>query len=169
MQSATARFSSLVALAHTRHVKRMQFAWLMAVLIAFLLWRTQWPMLWPGLWILLAGQIGAALFLIYRLRSGKGEENISLDGSGLQWFDKEETFLKRLFLFENLVRILGFLVLAYGFWLATRSLGIAIALGLIYPIIVYFGIGRRNNIRNIRQLQSQKNEIQTLVSQSGPR
>jgi hypothetical protein len=169
MQSALERFSSLVALAHARHGKRIRFAVLMALLIAVLLWRTQWPTLWPGLAILLCTQLGAALLLLHRNRQlsrylhhlRSETQNI---GISLHWFDTEQSFLKHLALFENGARMIGFIALAYGFWVPTRSLWIALTLGLIYPVVVYFGMGRLNTKRTMNDLQGQKDEMQALLT-----
>ncbi|HEY3938476.1 MAG TPA: hypothetical protein VGL97_13660 [Bryobacteraceae bacterium] len=148
----------IAALARQRNAKRMRFAFLIALLIAVLLWWTQWLSLRPGLVILLIGQLGSGLILRYR--------NHKLAAAGrvapLIWFDDEEAFVKRLSLFENGLRAIGFLVLAFGLWTSTRSLWLAVALGIVYPATAYFGMARRSDARLIEELRRQKKEMQEL-------
>ncbi len=155
MRDAIERISALAAMAGARYRKRMRFSLFIALLLAALLWRTTWPSLRPGLIILLAGYVGAACLFFYRsarlsketelLRSQPGDR-----GALLQWFDKEEAFGKWSAAAEASLRAVGFMVLGYGFWLATRSGLVALLLGIGYPAITYFGVERRNNQR-VRQ------------------
>jgi hypothetical protein len=163
MQSAADRFSSFVTVARERYGKHMRFALVVAVLIALLLWQTQWITLRPALFLLLIGQVGAAAILFNRrMALSKG---LNLDAAGmLAWFDTEEAFVKYSAAFENGVRTIGLMVLAYEFWVSTRNLWIALALGVIYPVIAYFGMVRGNIARAIQQLRTQKSEIQKLLN-----
>jgi len=166
MQDSTARQLQVIALAQARNARHLRFAALVAVLVALLLWRTQWVTLRPGLIVLLIGQLGAALLLLYRNASLSRDlrrlQNTSsaAERSSLTWFDGEEAFVKRLALFENGLRLVGFALLAYGFWLPTRSIFIALAIGVAYPVTAYFGIGRRTTVRTLRDLEAQRNELQ---------
>ena len=139
----------------------MRFALVIAAIIAFLLWQTQWPTLRPALFLLLIGQIGTAAILFNRtiaLSKQPAEEQAAM----LVWFDTEEAFVKYSSLFENAVRTIGLMVLAYGFWVPTRNLGIALALGVVYPLAAHFWLVRGSISRTIRQLRTQKQEIQEL-------
>jgi hypothetical protein len=163
MQSALERFSSFVTLARERHVKLMRFALVVAVLIALLFWQTQWITLRPALFLLLIGQVGTAAILFNRKTALS--KRLDLDEAGmLAWFDTEQTFVKYLAAFENGVRTIGLMVLAYGFWLTTRNLWVALALGVVYPVTAYFGMVRGNISRAIRQLRVQKTEMQELFN-----
>lgn len=162
MQDATtSRFGQAVALALQRRRKRLRFAALIAVLISALLWRTQWLALRPGLALLLMGQLCATAMLLYRttaLSRALSEARNQPRSDALTWFASEQTFVRRLALFENSLRFIGFFLLAYGFWQATRSLWLAFAIGVIYPAAAYIGIDRKNLQRTLRELQVQKNE-----------
>jgi hypothetical protein len=162
MQMALERFSTFVAQARQRHARNLRFALVVGVLIAVLLWQTQWVALRAALFLLLLGQIGTAAILFHRQRAlGKLQP---LNASGmLAWFASEERFVKYSSAFENGVRTLGLLFLAYAFWMATRNLGIALVLGVAYPVTVYFGMVRGNVARAVRQLKSQRSEIETLL------
>ncbi len=165
MQEATAaRYFQVIALAQARNAKHLRFAVLMTILIALLLWRTQWLSLHPGLIVLLIGQLGAALILFYR--NAMLSRNLHQLRSTpvakvavLAWFSGEEVFVKRLALFEDGLRLLGFVLLAYGFWVSTGSLLIALVIGIAYPVTVYFGIGRKRTVRTLRDLEAQKDRI----------
>ena len=129
----------------------------MTAVIGLLLWQTQWLILRPGLAILLAGQLGTALMLLlHNFRLAKGE------GPPSQWFDAELAFVKRLALFENALRLAGFVVLAYEFWLATGNLIVSLLIGLVYPLTAYFGMARNSYVRSVRQLQADKEEALTV-------
>jgi hypothetical protein len=163
MQSVVERFSSFVAVARGRHGKHMRFALLVAVLIALLLWQTQWFTLRPALFLLLIGQIGTAAILFNRKTALS--RGLDLDESGmLAWFDAEEAFVKYLAALENGVRTVGLMVLAYGFWVPTRNLWVALALGVVYPVTAYLGMVRGNIARTIQQLRTQKSEIKELLN-----
>jgi hypothetical protein len=64
--------------------------------------------------------------------------------------------------FENGVRTIGLVVLAYEFWVPTRNLWVALALGVVYPVTAYFGMVRGNIARTIQQLRTQKSELLKL-------
>jgi hypothetical protein len=163
MRSAVEQFSSFVALARQRHAKHIRFSLLVGLLIAALLWQTQWITLRPALFLLLIGQFGTAAILFNRRAALS--KRLDLDKAGmLAWFDTEEGFVKYLTAFENGIRTVGLMVLAYGFWLPTRNLGVALALGVVYPIIAYFGLVRGNLARTIRQLRMQKSELDELFN-----
>jgi hypothetical protein len=162
MQSALERFLSFVTLARQRHVKQMRFALLVAALIALLLWQTQWLTLRPALLLLLIGQLGTSAILFNRRIALS--KKLDWDEAGmLTWFVTEEKFVKYLAVFENGVRTLGLMVLAYGFWVSTRNLWLALTLGIFYPVIAYFGMVRGNLSRTIRRLKSQQDEVRQLL------
>ncbi len=161
MQSAVNQFLSYVTLARSRHLKHVRFALVVAALIALLLWQTQWITLRPALFLLLIGQIGMAAILFNRVRA-LAKENSASEAEMLAWFGMEEAFVKYSALFENGVRTLGLLLLAYGFWVPTRNLWVAVLLGLVYPITAYFGMVRGNISRTIRQLELQKSGLDEL-------
>ena len=158
---SASRYDQAIDLALQRNRKQLRFAALVAVLIAALLWRTQWLTLRPGLALLLMGQLCATVMLLYRtatLSKALAKTRSRSRSDALAWFASEQTFVRRLALFENALRFAGFLLLAYGFWQATRSLWLTLAIGVIYPVAAYFGIGRTNTQRTLRELQVQKNE-----------
>lgn len=164
MQDVIARLLHVITLARTRNMKHLRFASLVTILLAALFWRTQWLTLRPGLLVLLAGQLGTALFLVYR--TGIISKNLRelqqtavLSSDVLGWLDAEQTFVKRLAFLENASRVIGFVLLAYGFWVATQSLWLAFAIGVVYPVTAYFGIGRKNTVRTLRDLEAQKNSF----------
>ena len=163
MQSAVERFSSFVTLARQGHVKHMRFALMVAVLIALLFWQTQWITLRPALFLLLIGQLGTAAILFNR-KTALSKKLDSDEAGMLSWFDTEEAFVKYLAAFENGVRTVGLMVLAYGFWVPTRNLWVTLALGVVYSATAYFGMVRGNISRVIRQLRVQKAEMQALFN-----
>ncbi len=147
----------------------MRFSLIIAVLLAVLLWETVWPSLRPGLIILLAGYVGTAILFLYRnatlaraATALRTEEPAR--GAVLAWFDKEDSFAKWAALLETGLRTIGFLVLGYGFWLATRSDAISLLLGVGYPAITYFGMDRRNRLRARQRLQTEKEAMATLLA-----
>ena len=164
MQGALDQFVSFVVLEQTSHRKRLRFAGLVAAFIAILVYQTQWLVLRPGLLVLLAGQAGVAVALF--LRSGRLAKDLDRAKAGglaeaaiSAWFDGEELFVKRLALYENGCQLVGFAVLGYEFWLATRSQLLAFGIGLIYPATVYFGSTRGRSGKAIRQLKLQKEAV----------
>ena len=164
MQGTIDRFLLFVVTERARHTKRLRLPSLMVVLIAILLYQTQWPVLRPGLAILLAGQAGVMVALF--LRSVTLAEDLNrrnsgvLDGAAVvAWFAGEEAFVKRLAFFESGCQTLGFAALGYAFWTATQSLWLALAIGLVYPITTYLGITHRRNLKTLRQLEAEKQEI----------
>jgi hypothetical protein len=162
MQEASSRYVHAIALARQRNGKHLRFAALVAVLIAALLWRTQWLSLRSGLIVLLLGQIGAAMMLFRRgatLKKNLEAARNDTEFNALAWFAAEGAFVRSLDTFENSLRVIGFALLAYGFWNATRSLWLALVIGVIYPVTAYFGIGRANTRRTLRELEAQKNKL----------
>jgi hypothetical protein len=163
MQIALERFASFVALARERHARHLRFALVVGVLIAVLLWQTQWVTLRAALFLLLIGQIGTAVILLNRRRALSKLQGLDEAGM-LAWFDSEEAFVKYAAAFENGVRTIGLMFLAYAFWVPTHNLRIALILGVAYPITVYFGMVRGNISRAVRRLKAQRSEIETLFS-----
>ena len=87
-----------------------------------------------------------------------------MDGlSLLSWFEEENTFSRRLALVENVVRTIGFAVLAYGFWVATRSTSVSLLLGVVYPASTYFGMSRKKQQRTMTQIKAQREEVAALL------
>lgn len=167
MQGAPSRFVQAVAHARQRNSTHLRFAALVSILIGALLWRTQWLTLRPGLIVLLIGQLGATTILLYRRLTLKKNLYEAESGDGSEaplWFALEATFIKRLAVFENGLRLIGFVLLAYGFWVATRSPWLAVAIGIVYPITAYFGIGRANTQRTLRDLEIQKNKLEASTA-----
>jgi len=168
MQAALDRFLSFMAIARTRNAKQMRFAGFMAALIAVLLWQTRWLALQPGLGILFIGQLGALFVLLYRnatlSRDFARWKTAAPPAAGLLvWFDREKAFATRLALFENGSRAIGMIVLAYGFWKTTGNVPVALVIGIVYPLSVYFGMVRKKNQSTIKDLRAWKNEIQELI------
>ncbi len=149
----------------SRHSKRLYTAILVALLIACLLYETQWLMLRPGLLVLLIGQLGDVLGLYLRnvhlahdLEQTKAE---GLNEAALgPWFEREESFVRRLALFDVSCQTIGFLALGYAFWVSTGSLGLALAVGVIYPVASYLGITRRKTLEGMRRLRAKKQELE---------
>lgn len=83
----------------------------------------------------------------------------------LGWFDRQESFAVWSTRAEAGLRTVGFLVLGYGFWLATRSDVIALLLGIGYPAVTYFGMERRNNQRAAQTLRTEKEALSRLLRQ----
>ncbi len=83
----------------------------------------------------------------------------------LNWFERQETFAVWSTRVETGLRTAGFLVLGYGFWLATRSDVIALLLGLGYPALTYFGMERRNNQRALQTLRTEREAIFRILRQ----
>jgi hypothetical protein len=156
-------FHSVIAEAQRRNAKRAHFAELIAVLLAILLWETKWLALRPGLVILLIGQLGVALVLILRnLRLSKDLERWSSSVEKddlLAWFEAEGAFARRSTWFESGARLLGLIVVAYGFWAVTGNLWVALAIGVVYPVSLYFGMMRSSNAVTLQRLEKQRDEI----------
>ncbi len=164
MSGAPDRFLFFVAVERARHLKQLRFASFVAALIAVLIYRTQWLILRPGLMILLAGQAGAAAFLLWRNTAlSKDLNRINVGAMAKEaipvWFKKEEQFVKHLALLESVCQVIGFVALGYGFWMATRTVWLALAIGVVYPATVYLGMTRVKNLRAIKQLRTEKQEI----------
>ena len=132
---------------------------LISLVIALLLWQTQWISLRPGLSVLLVGQLAAGL--LYFLRSFQLKATSAAPAPQMHtWFGEEKRFITVAMLSESLVRILGFVVLAYGFWNATHILWITLLLGAVYPAISYFGVAQRNTRQILRALEQQRVEVE---------
>ncbi len=164
MQGPTDRFSAFLVSERARHIRRLRLAGVIAVLIVVLIYQTQWLMLRPGLAILLAGQLGVVVALLWRnakllkdLDSGK--RDVLEENAVLAWFQSEERFMRRLMLFESGCQMIGFGALGYGFWMVTRSLWLAIAIGVVYPVSSYLGVTRRRSRDTIRKLRTEKQEV----------
>jgi hypothetical protein len=148
----------------------VRFLLIVALLLAALLWRTTWPSLRPGLIILLIGYFGAAILFLYRNSKLGAEARRMQNGAAasedlLGWFDRQESFALWSTRAEAGLRTLGFLVLGYGFWLATRSGVIALLLGIGYPALTYFGMERRNNQRAAQTVRTEKEALSKLIDQ----
>ncbi len=157
-------FLSFLVFERARHAKRSRFAAVIAALIAVLFYQTQWLILRPGLAILLVGQACVALALF--LKNAKLQKDLDRTKAGAinatafpAWFEGEELFVKRLALFENACQMIGFAALGYGIWVPTRSLWLALAIGVAYPATAYLGITRKRNLKTIRQLRTGKEEV----------
>lgn len=164
MQDLGARNLKAMNDAQQRNAKHLRFATLIAILIGLLLWRTLWPALRPGLTVLLVGQIGAALMLLFRnILLARRRQEVMRDPadqvSFQRWIDSEAVFIRLLASVENWSRLIGFVFLAYGFWLSTRSLLIAAVIGVIYPVTMYFGIARKNTARTLKELEARRNQF----------
>ena len=144
MEHATERVCSLAQLARAESLKKARISLVIAALLAALLTFTTWPSLRPGLFTLLAGYLATASWSFYRSRQLADEAQVMRVGvvksaNILTWFDCEDRFLMWSSTAEAIVRAIGFLVLAYGFWRTTGSGSISLLLGLIYPAFTFFG------------------------------
>ena len=161
MYTGVDRFVLFVEAERARHIKRWRVAALLAALIAVLLTQTQWIPLRPGLGILLAGQMGVALALVSRnLNLSKhldSRRNGAFGEAALPgWFASEESFVRRLSIFEAGCQMLGFMALGYEFWIVTHSLWLALAIGLVYPATAYLGMARRSNLQRVREIRNER-------------
>ncbi len=168
MRAAIDRLCFFAVQARARNTKAMRSAAYVAVLLTLLLWWTQWPSLLAGIIILLFAQLSIVIFYLMRNSRISREltrfEDYPADGlSLLSWFEDERIFSSRLVLLENVLRTVGFLVLAYGFWIATRSTFIFLLLGVVYPVSTYFGMSRKKQQRTIAQITAQKEEVAALI------
>jgi hypothetical protein len=170
MGAAVERLCSLSGAVRAHNAKRVRFSLVVALLLAALLWRTTWPSLRPGLIILLLGYFGTAMLFLYR-NAKLGAEARQMQNGAFQsdeilgWFDRQESFAVWSTRAEAGLRTVGFLVLGYGFWLATRSDVIALLLGIGYPAVTYFGMERRNNQRAAQTLRTEKEALSRLLRQ----
>ncbi len=146
------RLQTLIGAARHRHMAGARANGIVVLLLGALVWYTKWPSLRAGLTILLIGYFGVLVFQIRR--SGALARNINEPTT--DWFDGEERFVGRLNLLEAIIRTIGFLVLGYGFWTATGSIGIALALGIGYPVVAYFGMERRKYLRTRQLLKTER-------------
>jgi hypothetical protein len=170
MPSPSDQFFSFIASERANHRRRLRVAAILCIIIAALLYSTEWIVLRPGLTILLIGQGGVACALLFRNHQ-LGETLGYQKGGAIEkhffapWFDGEISFVRRLSFFESLCQIVGFVVLGYEFWIASRSLWLALAIGAIYPSAMYFGISRKANRKAIRDLLSKGQEMATNFDQ----
>lgn len=166
---AADRFRSFLLLGRQTNDKALKSALLIAALLAVLLYETYWPSLRTGLVILLCGQLVSAAWRVWRNAKLK-QEPIDIGKPDLArqtvdaWFEAERSFARNLSRIENGARLIGFLVLGCGFWIATHILWIAVLLGVIYPVSVYAGITRRADRRYVARLAAQKAEMETLLA-----
>ncbi len=172
MEAARERVYALMEKARVSNKARVRSAAVVAFLMAALLWLTKWPSLRPGLWILLCGQIVLILILLHRsvLLARKIESwhaSSPERDAFAEWFEGETRFTTRLGIIEDLIRTIGFLTLGYGFWTATGSLLIALALGVAYPAFAYFGMERKKHQRAQRTLQAERDAVAALVNANG--
>jgi hypothetical protein len=163
MRSALGRIEAFAKSAKARNAKRIQSSGLIAVLLGVLLWQTRWPSLRLGLVLLLFSHVGGALLLLYRNRELARdiealEEQLFDESKMGRWFDREQSWAKRVMLFENISRTAGFLALGYGFWVPTGSVTVAVLLGVMYPAVTYFGLERRSYERRRQALTSEKSQ-----------
>ncbi|MBV8068895.1 MAG: hypothetical protein JO270_03255 [Acidobacteriaceae bacterium] len=163
-EAAIETLFSFIAELRARNAKRMRFAELMAVLIAVLWWQTTWLALRPGLAVLLIGQL--AIVVLVLLRNHELHRTLKLwrDSAAsksevLAWFEREDAFSQMSTRLENGCRIAGLLLVAYGFWRMTGNVAIAVAIGVLYPLVLYFGMMRKTSAAGRRRLQKTKDEI----------
>lgn len=147
--------------AKARNQNRLRVSLLIAALIGLLLWKTQWPAIVPGLVILLAGQLGLAIFLAVR------NSQLARPAELEEWFRGEARALRIASWIENFSRMAGFVLLAFGFWQSTRNLVLALALGVVYPAIVYWAMARVRARKEVRQLAAQRNRLEGLRAEPG--
>ncbi len=153
LKGRTGLFLSFVQSQRRSRVKNVITAILTAVLISALLYETQWLSLRPGLIMLLIGQLGSAVALVFRNMQASNE------ATHPDWFEAEERFLDRLALFDSISLFLGFLALGYAFWVSTESLWLSIAIGIVYPAAFYFGVTRRRRLEAIKKLAVKKQQL----------
>ncbi len=164
MGSALERLAALAQGLKVRTARREQTAVVISVLLGVLLWQTKWPSLRPGLTILLLAYVGSALVLLYRTKRlaqdiEQVNEGLFKPDRALHWFDREQAWTRGLMLFETLSRTLGFLVLGYGFYAATGSVTVAIALGVVYPALSFLGLEWRSYERQMRSLGTERENL----------
>jgi hypothetical protein len=164
MNGAADQFLSFALVERRRHRQRLYVASVVAVLIVGLLYQTQWVNLRAGLLVLLAGQAGDVLALF--LRNAQISRDVERNNAGLlndaafsAWFEREEFFIKHLAFFDTACQTIGFLALGYALWISTRSVTIALAIGLLYPITIYFAMTRKKTLAGIRRLRAKKQEL----------
>jgi uncharacterized membrane protein len=143
-------FEAFVSGQRQRHGKRLSVAVLVMLLIAVLLSETQWLNLRTGLIVLLAGQAGVVTALLWR------RWRLDIDRRKAPcsaWFVSEERFIQRLTLFETACQVTGFLLLGRALWMATGSLLLALAIGVVYPMTLYVGLTRRKTAASLREIR----------------
>jgi hypothetical protein len=139
---------TLAAITRAQNTSRIKTSLFYAVLLILLWWQTRWPSLHWGLSMLLLAQLGSALLLLWR--------NMRLLPSepGGEWIANQLRWETRLHVFENVTRAAGFLLLAWGFWQATRNVSVALLLGVIYPGFMYWGVARKNYARSMARFRT---------------
>jgi len=167
LNAETDQFLAFVLLERRRHSQRLYLASLVASLITVLLYQTQWLYLRSGLIVLLAGQVGDVLALLFRRlqlsndlpekKSGIVNE-VALTG----WFEREESFVRHLAFFDAACQVIGFSALGFAFWISTHSLWLALLIGVVYPLTSYFGINRRKKTGTIKELRAKRRELAGL-------
>lgn len=167
MAPAADKFSSFVAVAQSRNWKEIRSNLLVAALTAVLLYFIQWPALRPGLTVIVISRVTAAAVLFrrhssYRKLLGRLRHD-DLNTAGMMlWFDEEQNFVRwAKLLYAG--PILGLMILGYGLWVQTRNRWIAIALGLVYPASIAFGVWNANDVRAIRLIRKQKSLMASLL------
>jgi hypothetical protein len=164
LNSATDRFLDFVLLERRRNFRRVYIAGFVAALIATLLYQTQWLNLRAGLVVLLIGYLGDVLALLLKnVQLAKDLDRKTAlamnEAAYTLWFEREEIFVKRLAFFDSACQMIGFLTLGYAFWVSTGSLWLSLAIGVVYPMIAYFGMTRRNSLEAIKQIRATKQEV----------
>jgi Ca2+/Na+ antiporter len=130
------QWQSLSSESRRRQKRKIGFSLLIAALIALLLWNTQWPFLKPGLIVLLAGQIAIAAFWTFRIRRRQQPDDLDALIEGEASANRQAVWL------ENGSRLLGFVLLAIGFWRTTGNVIVSLALGVVYPALSFWGFAR---------------------------
>ena len=156
---------SISASTQSRNNQRIASSLIIAAVIALLLWKTQWPAIQPGLIVLLAGQVALAGFLAFRNSQLKLYEGADVNA----WFAREEAALRQATLLETGARVVGFALLAFGFWRSTGNLLLSLALGVVYPAVVYWGLARVTNRRATARLRAQQERLELLRANSSGR
>jgi hypothetical protein len=159
--SAADHLASLISAARSRNRARLRTAAIISLLLALLLWLTKWPSLRIALVVLLLGQLGVIVFLLARNRT-LAHDLLELDrgslGADPDWFETEARFLRAQAVFDTAARSIGFLLLGWGFWQATRNTAIALLLGVGYPLVAFF-VDRRSYQRARRRLEIEKEAL----------
>lgn len=174
MQESGNRFRLFLVAQRTQYAKKLRSIAVIGALIAVLLYQTQWLGLRPGLAILLTNQAGLASILIWRwTRLNKDLDLSKMDLPNTDvghtfaavWLEGEERLIKNLALIENVCQMIGFATLGYEIWIATGSLWLAVAIGLIYPLTAYFGLVRGQHRRAIRRLRTEREALMSSKSE----
>lgn len=170
MAPAAEKFSSFVALAQSRNFKEIRSNLLVAAVTAVLLYFIQWPALRAGLTVIVVSRVLLAAVSFRRHSSyRKLLDRLSHDDFNtagmMPWFDEEQKFVSRAKLLYA-GPILGLMILGYGLWVQTRNLWIAIALGVVYPASIAFGVWNANDVRAIRLIRKQRSLMASLLARN---